>query len=185
MEPDRKTSGFCKAGSRKRFRLVFSGPVRYRDEFVSVGIRREIPHPTTARCPSRASPQPTRLRSVARTARTRPALSRKAISTAMPAKRSTCAGRGGPSRRRALRYGGWAATFSRAFAGGGGVWDPLASLRARRHARGNRQRHAVDHEPGDAGRRHLRGARTVPRRGCNRAGVISHSNRFVTLLSEK
>lgn len=167
----RKALGLCKAGSRKRFRLVF--------------YRREIPHTTTARCPSRAAPQPTRLRSVARTARTRPALRgerhsrpcpplrlcmlrgsvqpappacrsrlrpagcavlpsqrshtratpsvpRGAAHTqpplwAWPAKRLTRAGLVGSSRRRALRYGGWAATFSRTFAGGGGVWDPLAS----------------------------------------------------------
>ena len=167
----RKALGLCKAGSRKRFRLVF--------------YRREIPHTTTARCPSRAAPQPTRLRSVARTARTRPALRgerhsrpcpplrlcmlrgsvqpappacrsrlrpagcavlpsqrshtratpsvpRGAAHTqpplwAWPAKRLTRAGLVGSSRRRALRYGGWAATFSRTFAGGGGVWDPRAS----------------------------------------------------------
>lgn len=34
----------------------------------------------------------------------------------------TCAGRAGSSRRRALRYGRWAAAFSSSFAGGGGVW---------------------------------------------------------------
>lgn len=83
MEPHRKTFGFCKAGSRKRFRLVF--------------YRREIPHPTTARCPSRVAPQPTRLRSVARTARTRPVLRRKAISTAMPAAPAVYAPRLGPA----------------------------------------------------------------------------------------
>ena len=83
MEPHRKTFGFCKAGSRKRFRLVF--------------YRREIPHPTATRCPSRAAPQPIRLRSVARTARTRPALRRKAISTAMPAAPAVYAPRLGPA----------------------------------------------------------------------------------------
>ena len=172
MEPHRKTFGFCKAGSRKRFRLVF--------------YRREIPHPTATRCPSRAAPQPIRLRSVARTARTRPALRgerhsrpcpplrlcmlrgsgqpappaccsrlrsagcavfpsrrshtpaalsapRSAAHTqpplwAWPAGGSTCAGRVGSSRRRALRYGGRAATFFFTFAGGCGVWDPFASL---------------------------------------------------------
>lgn len=35
--------------------------------------------------------------------------------------------RGGPSWRRALRYGGWAAASSRSPAGGGGVWDPLVT----------------------------------------------------------
>ena len=59
---------------------------------------------------------------------------------AWPAGSLTCAGRVGSSRRRALRYGGWAATFSRAFAGGGGVWDPLASL---------------TEEPADASRRRI------------------------------
>lgn len=182
MEPDRKTSGFCKAGSRKRFRLVFSGTVRYRGELVSVGIRRDIPHPTTTRCPSRVvrSPPasaPLRARLGNRPAlrgerrsRPRPPLRpcmlrgsgqpapptccsrlRSAGCAVCPSRRShtpatlsvprgaahtqptlwawpdgslTCAGRVGSSRRRALRYGRWAAALSSSFAGGGGAWMP-------------------------------------------------------------
>lgn len=139
------------------------------------------PHPTTTRCPSRVAPQPTCLRSVARTARKPPrpahesathgharrsgcvslsgsgqpappacrsrlrsagcavcpsrrshtqatlSVPRGASHTqptlwAWPAGRSACAGRVGSSRRRALRYGRWAAAPSFSFAGGGGVW---------------------------------------------------------------
>lgn len=90
-------------------------------------------------------PQPICLRSVARTARKPPRPARNVILTAMPAApatqsvprgashaqptlwarpagRLTCAGRGGSSRRRALRYGRWAAALSSSLAGGGGVW---------------------------------------------------------------
>ena len=44
-----------------------------------------------------------------------------------PAGSLSCAGRVGSSRRRALRYGRRAAALSLSFAGGGGVWHPLAA----------------------------------------------------------
>ena len=82
MESDRKTSGFCKAGSRKRFRLVF--------------LTRD-PTPHHRPLPVEGRPQPTRLRSVARSARTRPALRGGAPSTAMPAAPAVHAPRLGPA----------------------------------------------------------------------------------------
>lgn len=85
MEPDRKTSGFCKAGSRKRFRLVFFGPdaIPRRARIRRNQTRDSTPHHHPL--PVEGRPQPTCLRSVARTARkpTRPA--REAPLTAMPA----------------------------------------------------------------------------------------------------
>lgn len=73
-------------------------------------------------CPSQRSHTPAALSVPRSAAHTQPPL------WAWPAERLTCAGRVGSSRRRALRYGGWAATFFFTFAGGCGAWDPLASL---------------------------------------------------------
>ncbi len=73
-------------------------------------------------CPSRRSHTPAALSAPRGAAHTQPPL------WAWPAGGSTCAGRVGSSRRRALRYGGRAATFFFTFAGGCGVWDPFASL---------------------------------------------------------
>ena len=73
-------------------------------------------------CPSRRSHTPATLSAPRGAAHTQPPL------WAWPAGGSTCAGRVGSSRRRALRYGGRAATFFFTFAGGCGVWDPFASL---------------------------------------------------------
>lgn len=75
-------------------------------------------------CPSRRSHTPAALSAPRSAAHTQPPL------WAWPAGGSTCAGRVGSSRRRALRYGGRAAAFSCLFAGGGGVWDRLATLTA-------------------------------------------------------
>ena len=72
MEPDRKTSGFCKAGSRKRFRLVFFGPgaIPRRARIRRNQTRDPTPHHHPL--PVEGRPQPTRLCSVARTARKPP-----------------------------------------------------------------------------------------------------------------
>ena len=94
MEPDRKTSGFCKAGSRKRFRLVFFGPgaIPRRARIRRNQTRDPTPHHHPL--PVEGRPQPTRLRSVARTARARPAL-RTESDTHDRARRSGCVSRRG------------------------------------------------------------------------------------------
>lgn len=69
-------------------------------------------------CPSRRSHTPATLSVPRGAAHTQPTL------WAWPAGSLTCAGRVGSSRRRALRYGRWAAALSSSFAGGGGVWMP-------------------------------------------------------------
>ena len=80
--------------------------------------------------PVEGRPQPTCFRSVVRTARKPPRPARKAPLTAMPAGRLTCAGRGGSSQRRALRYGRWAAAPSFSLAGGGAWMSSQPSPRA-------------------------------------------------------
>ena len=72
-------------------------------------------------CPSRRSHTPAALSVPRGASHTQPPL------WARPAGRSACAGRVGSSRRRALRYGRWAAALSSSFAGGGGVWAPPAA----------------------------------------------------------
>ncbi len=72
-------------------------------------------------CPSRRSHTPATLAVPRCAAHTQPTL------WAWPAGSLTCAGRVGSSRRRALRYGRWAAALSSSFAGGGGVWASLAA----------------------------------------------------------
>lgn len=74
-------------------------------------------------CPSRRSHTPATPSVPRGASHTQPAL------WARPDGRLTCAGRVGSSRRRALRYGRWAAAPSPSFAGGGGVWHPLAPPR--------------------------------------------------------
>ena len=171
MESDRKTSGFCKAGSRKRFRLVFltrdptphhrplpvegrPQPTRLRSVRARLGPappcageHHPRPCPPLRPCMLRGSGQPPRpaCRSRLRSAgcavcpslrshtRAAPSVPRTAAHTrpplwAWPDERQTRAGRVGSSQRRALRYGRWAAALPCSSAGGGGVWDPLASL---------------------------------------------------------
>ena len=88
MEPDRKTSGFCKAGSRKRFRLVFFGPgaIPRRARIRRNQTRDPTPHHHPL--PVEGRPQPTRLRSVARGSETAPPCAESA--THGHARRSGC-----------------------------------------------------------------------------------------------
>ena len=97
MEPDRKTSGFCKAGSHKRFRLVFFGPgaIPRRARIRRNQTRDPTPHHRPLIVEGR--PQPTCLRSVARTARKPPRPAQRAPLTAMPAAPAVHAPRLGPA----------------------------------------------------------------------------------------
>ena len=83
-------------------------------------------------CPSQRSHTPAALSVPRCAAHTQPTL------WAWPDGSLTCAGRVGSSRRRALRYGRWAAAFPSLSTGGGGVWLPGLSLRARRSSRSSR-----------------------------------------------
>ena len=109
--------------SMKRWRMK-----NEKNDAPSTAIRSATPHHHPL--PVEGRPQPICLRSVARTARKPPRPARRAPRTAMPAGSLTCAGRVGSSRRRALRYGRWAATFPSLSTGGGGVWHLLATLSA-------------------------------------------------------
>ena len=83
----------------------------------------------------------------------------------MPAGSLTCAGRVGSSRRRALRYGRWAAAFPCFSTGGGGVWHLLATPSAGAGSAtkplGQRVRPRSRHAP-DAARSPHEGARRPP-----------------------
>ena len=72
-------------------------------------------------CPSRRSHTPAAPSVPRGAAHTQPTL------WAWPDGSLTRAGRVGSSRRRALRYGRWAAALSSSFAGGGGMWASLAA----------------------------------------------------------